>query len=205
MPEMIQTLEDRVLFSSTSAAIAAGSQLATDVGTARADVTQYATTLGTDVRTLAADLRALPAAGGNTKLQTTLRNDRLKWTTTVRQDVTTAVRSATANGDKTVADALRAFFHPTNATFARVLAADLKAIGRALAGPIAKLQNDVAAGRSALLTDVNTIAAANPGATTLQTDAGQVSTDSQNAMDKLSADGQAIQSDLQSMVTALGG
>lgn len=205
MSEMIQAMESRILFSSVSGAIAAASQLGTDVGTARADATQYATTLSAEVRTLAADLRALPASTGNTQLQATLRNDRAKWTATIRQDVMTAVRSATANGNKTVADAVRVFFHPTNAVFANALAADLKAVGRALAGPLVKLQGDLAAGRTALLDDVNTIATANPAAATLQTDIAQISTDSQNAMNKLSADGQAIQSDLQSLVTALGG
>src|SRR6185312_11419286 len=99
---------------------------------------------------------------GNPQLQTMLRKDRVKWTATIRQDVMTAVRSATANGNKTVADAVRVFFHPTNVTFANVLAADLKAVGRALAGPLVKLQGDVAAGRTALLNDVNAIATANP-------------------------------------------
>ena len=175
------------------------------MGTARADVTQYAATLRQDVQTVAADLRPLPASTGNTKLQATLRNYRQKWTTAIQQDVMTAVRSATANGDKTLADAVRVFLHPTNATFARALAADLKVVGHALAGPLARLQSDVAAGRSALLNDLNNIATANPGAATLQTDVGQLSTDSQNAINKLSTDGQAIQSDLQSIITSLGG
>lgn len=204
MSELIQELESRVLFSSVLGTVGAGTQLATDVGTARADLTQYAATLRQDVQTVSADLRALPASTTNTKLQSTLRTDRAKWTNAIQQDVLSAVRAATADGTKTVSDAARVFLHPTNATFARALANDLKAVGHALAGPLAKLQTDVASARSALLNDLNGVASANPTATSLQTDVNQLGSDTQSAIDKLTADGQAIQSDLQTLVADLG-
>lgn len=204
MSELIQELESRVLLSSVTSVVSAGTQLATDVGTARVDLTQYATTLRQDVQTISADLRALPASTTNTKLQTTLRTDRAKWTNTIQQDVLSAVRAATADGTKTVSAAVKVFLHPTNATFARALAADLKAVAHALAGPLARLQTDVAAARSALLNDLNGVASANPTATTLQSDVNQLGNDTQSAIDKLTADGQAIQTDLQTLVTDLG-
>jgi hypothetical protein len=204
MSELIQELESRVLFSSMVGAVGAGTQLAADVGTARADLTQYATTLRQDVRTVAADLRALPSSTTNTKLQATLRTDRAKWANTIQQDVLSAVRAATADGTKTVSAAVRVFLHPTNATFAKALATDLKAVGHALAGPLARLQTDVASARSALLNDLNGVATANPAATALQTDVNQLGADTQNAIDKLTTDGQAIQSDLQTLVADLG-
>lgn len=202
MSEMIQSLESRVLFS-VSGAVAAASQLASDVGTARADASQYAAALKSDVQTIAADLKALPASTQNAKLLARLRADRLKWGTIVQQDVTVAVRAATARGTKTVSDAIQLFLHPNNALDARRLANDLNVIGGALAAPLGKLENDLSAGRSALVGDLNNIASANSSASTLSGDVNQIASDTQSAITQLTGDAQAIQADLQSIAGAL--
>jgi hypothetical protein len=205
MSSMIQLLESRVLFSSIAAFVGDGAQLATDVGGARADVLQYAKTLTGDVRSIAADTRGLPASSEKRGLLNTLRTDGLKSAAVLRADVRSIVTVATSNGKRTIADAIHVFEHPTNLTYIARLASDIIAIGSGLDAPLAKLQSDVAAGRSALLADLNNLAAANPSDAALQSHVQQIGADSQSAIDKLTADGQTIQTDLQSLGQTLGG
>ena len=204
MPSFIQPLESRILFSSIATFVSDGAQLITDVGTARADAVQYANALAGDVRTITADVRQVPASTGKQTLLRTLRTDELKWAGTIRADVRSIATGATASGQHTIADAIRVFRHPTNLTFIAKLAGDVIAIGTSLNAPLSKLQSDVAAGRTALLADLNNIAAANPSDAALQTHVQQIGTDSQSAIDKLTADGQTLQSDLQTLATTLG-
>jgi hypothetical protein len=205
MASLIQPLESRVLFSSIATFVSDGAQLVTDVGAARADAVQYAKALAGDVRTITADVRQVPASTGKQSLLRTLRADEVKWAGTVRTDVRSIATVATANGQHTISDAIRVFRHPTNLTFIAKLAADVIAIGTGLDAPLSKLQADVAAGRTALLADLNNIAAANPTDATLQKHVQQIGTDSQSAIDKLTADGQTLQGDLETLATTLGG
>ena len=205
MNDMIQSLESRVLFSSVATFIADGTQLATDVGAARADVTQYVTTLKTDVRSVAADLRGLPKSAGNRSLVSALQADESKSVAAVRADVRSIVTVATANGKRTIIDAIHVFTHPTNLAFIARLVSDVVSIGSGLSAPLAKLQADVSSGRAALLTDLNNLATANSSDTPLQSHVQQIGTDSQSAINKLTADGQTLQSDLGTLGQILGG
>lgn len=205
MNDMIQSLESRVLFSSVASFLADGTQLATDVGLARADVTQYAATLRTDVRSVAGDLRGLPKSAGNAPLLSALQADESKSVASVRADVHSIVTVATANGKRTITDAIHVFMHPTNLAFIARLISDVASIGSGLSAPLAKLQADVASGRAALLADLNNLAAANSSDAPLQTHVQQIGTDSQSAIDKLTADGQTLQSDLGTLGQILGG
>jgi hypothetical protein len=202
---MIQSLESRVLFSSVATFLADGTQLAIDVGAARVDVAAYATALRGDVRSVGGDLHGLPKSAGNTSLLNALQADESKWSAAVRADVRSVVSAATVNGKKTITDAIHVFLHPTNLAFIARLASDLLSIGSGLSAPLAKLQADVASGRSALLTDLNNLAAANSSDAALQSNVQQIGSDSQSAIDKLTADGQTLQSDLQNLGVILGG
>lgn len=205
MDNMIQRLESRVLFTSIASYLADGVQLAADIGVARADVTRYATALTGDVRTVTADVRNVPASAQKQSLLKTLRTDETKWASVIRTDVRSVVTAATANGRKTIDDAILVFRHPTNLTYIARLAADLLAIGSGLNAPLNQLQSDASAAYSALLGDVNNIASANPTDTKLQTDVQQIGTESQSAINKLTADGQTLNSDLKSLGITLGG
>jgi hypothetical protein len=208
MSNMIQPLESRVLFSSIASIVsfvADGTQLATDIGTARADASQYLTTLGRDVRTTTADVRTVPASARKQALLRPLRIDEAKWSAAIRGDVRSVAIAATTDGHRTVSDAILVFRHPTNLTFIARLTGDLAVVGGKLDAPAAKLQADVSAGRAALVGDLNNIASANPTDAPLQTDVSQISADSQSAISQLTTDGQTIQSDLKSLAQALGG
>jgi len=205
MSDMIQRLESRVLFSSIATFVADGAQLATDIRTARADVIQYATALSKDVRTVGADVRSTPASAQKQTLLKTLRTDEAKWTSVIRADVRSAVNVANANGRHTISDAILVFRHPTNLAYIGKLAADLAAIGSGLNAPLNQLQSDATSAYTALLGDLNNIAAANPTDTKLQTDVQQITAESQSAITKLTADGQTIKSDLAALGVKLGG
>lgn len=205
MDRMIQSLESRVLFSSIATYIADGAQLAADIGAARTDVTQYARALLGDVRTVTADVRNVPASTQKQALLKTLRADENKWASVVRADVQSVVTAAKANGHATVNDAILVFRHPTNLTYIARLASDLAAIGSGLDAPLSQLQTDASAAYTALLGDVNNIASANPSDTKLQTDVQMITTESQSAITKLTADGQTLQSDLRALGINLGG
>ena len=204
MDRMIQSLESRVLFSSIASFVADGAQLAADVGVARTDVTQYAKALIGDVRTVAADVRNVPASTQKQTLLKTLRTDETKWASVIRADVHSVATAASANGHKTINDAILVFRHPTNLTYIARLASDIAAIGSGLNAPLSQLQTDTSAAYTALLADVNNIASANPTDTKLQTDVQQITAESQSAITKLTADAQTLESDLKSLGITLG-
>lgn len=205
MNDMIQRLESRVLFSSIATFVADGAQLATDIKTARADVIQYASALSKDVRMVGADVRSTPASAQKQTLLKTLRTDESKWTSVIRADVRSAVNVANANGRHTISDAILVFRHPGNLTYIGKLAADLAAIGSGLNAPLNQLQTDASSAYTALLGDLNNITAANPTDTKLQTDVQQITTQSQSAITKLTADGQMLEADLKALGITVGG
>src|SRR6185312_16472974 len=199
MGSMIQRLESRVLFSAVATFVADGAPLAADIRTARADVTQYATALSNDVRTVTADVRNVPASPQKQALLKALRTDKANWLSVIRADVRSAITAATANGHQTITDAIRVFRHPTNLADIAKLAADLAAVGSGLKAPLGKLQSDASAAHTALVGDLNNIAAANPTDSKLQTDVQQITTESQSAITTLTADGQTLESDLKAL------
>ena len=205
MSDMIQELESRILFSSIATFVADGAQLAADIKTARADVIQYASALSKDVRIVGADLRNVPASAQKQTLLKTLRTDQTKWTSVIRGDIRSAVNVANANGRHTIADAILVFRHPTNLTFIGKLATDLAAIGSGLNAPLNQLQGDASSAYTALLGDLNNIASADPTDTKLKTDVQQITAESQLAINKLTADGQTLKSDLAALGITLGG
>lgn len=204
MSDMIQRLESRVLFSSIATFVADGAQLAADIKTARADVIQFAGALSKDVRIVAADVRTIPASAQKQTLLKTLHTDETKWASAIRGDVRSAVNVANANGHHTIADAILVFRHPTNLTDIAKLGADLAAIGSGLNAPLNQLQSDASAASTALLGDLNNTASANPSDTKLQTDVQQITNESQSAITKLTADAQALESDLKALGVTLG-
>ena len=204
MSEMIQRLEPRVLFSSVATFVADGAQLATDIKTAHADVIHYSTALTKDVRIISADVRSTPGSAQKQTLLKTLRTDEGKWTSVIRTDVRSAVNVANANGRHTIADAILVFRHPTNLAYIGKLAADLAAIGSGLDAPLNQLQTDASSAYTALLGDLNNVASANPTDTKLQADVQQITAESQSAINKLTADGQTIKTDLAALGVKLG-
>lgn len=204
MSEMIQQLESRILFSSIATFVADGAQLASNIRIARADVIHYAAALSKEVRTVGADVRDVSASAQEQTLLKTLRTDESKWISVIRADVRSAINVANANGRNTISDAILVFRHPTNLAYIGKLAADLAAIGSGLNAPLNQLQTDASSAYTALLGDLNNIASANPTDTKLQTDVQQITTESQSAITKLSADGQTIKSDLAALGVKLG-
>lgn len=204
MSEMIQRLEPRVLFSSVATFVADGAQLATDIKTAHADVIHYSAALTKDVRIISADVRSTPGSAQKQTLLKTLRTDEGKWTSVIRTDVRSAVNVANANGRHTIADAILVFRHPTNLAYIGKLAADLAAIGSGLDAPLNQLQTDASSAYTALLGDLNNVASANPTDTKLQADVQQITAESQSAINKLTADGQTIKTDLAALGVKLG-
>jgi hypothetical protein len=205
MWEFVQTLESRTFFSSSlSSVLSGGSQLAKDVQTASADLTHYGSTLATEVKTLASDVRGLPASASNHKLILQLQRDERTSLAVLRRDVVNVIHAATGHGRKIVFDAVRVYFQSTNVVYLSRLAADFTAVSGALAAPLAKLESDVQSGRSTLLGDLNNLVTANPSASQLQTDTQQIQTDSQSAITQITTDGQALQNDLASLVQNLG-
>lgn len=178
MSRMIQPLEARVLFSSVATLVGDGAQLVTDLQSAKADVVQDEKTLAADARAITADVRAVPASAGKQSLVKAIRTDEAKWVGTIRADIHSIVTVAIANKTGTVAAAVRVFRHPTNLTYIAELAADIAKIGSALDTPVAQLESDVSAGRTALLSDLNNLAAAYPGNSALQTSVQNITSDS---------------------------
>jgi hypothetical protein len=205
MSSMIQSLESRVLFSSVATIVGDGAQLVTDIQSARANVIHYENTLATDVRTVAADVRSVPASTQRQTLLRAIRTDETKWADTIRADIRSVVTVATANKTATVAAAIRVFHHPTNLTYIAELVADIAKIGSALDAPITKLGSDVTAGRTALVSDLNNLASAYPSDSALQSGVQQITSDSQSAITQLTSDGQTIATDLQTLGQTLGG
>lgn len=204
MSRMIQTLESRVLFSSVATLLGDGAQLVTDLQSAKGDVVQNEKTLAADVRTVTTDVRTIPASAGKRTLVGAIQKDESIWVGTIRKDIQSLVKVATANKTTTVAAAIRVFHHPTNLTYIAELAADVAKIGSALDAPIAQLQSDATAGKTALLSDLNNLATAYPSDSALQTSVQKITSDSQSAITQLTTDGQTIETDLQNLGINLG-
>jgi hypothetical protein len=203
MSVVVETLESRALFSAAPGIAQSASVLLAAAKSTRTDLQQAAVTLKGDVVSVASDLHGLPKSAQNQALLAKVRKDQRVWQTTLANDATRLLNIGNANAHKIVSDAIAVFVNPTNAAALSRLAADLTTVQNAVSAPLSRLESDAASGRSALATDVNNLASANPTNAALQTDAQQLQTDSQNALDTATNDVQGLQGDLTTLIQNL--
>jgi hypothetical protein len=203
MSVVIETLEDRALFSVAPGVAQSASALLAAARSTRTDLQQAAVTLKADVATVASDLHGLPKSAQNQTLLSKIRKDQRAWQTTLASDATKLLNVGTANAHKITSDVIAVFINPTNVAALSRLAGDLTTVQNAVSAPLSRLESDAASGRSALATDLSNLASANPTNAALQTDAQQLQADSQNALDTANTDSQGLQGDLSTLIQNL--
>jgi hypothetical protein len=186
MSSFVQTLEERRLFSITSATLAADlSSINTDAKAVKASVTALTKTAAADVKLLTADLKG--SAKTNAALLKTLKTDEGKAIAKLKTDANNLTK-ATMLAKKSASAGDAVIKKPTSTTLTGKLSADITALGTVTTAPLAALQTD-SNGTSALATDVTAITTANSSNTKLITDSGTTATDFQNGIQTLDTAG----------------
>jgi hypothetical protein len=168
MSQFIQSLESRVLMSASSATLSTDlSTIVADATTTRAASKSLQSTALSDERIIAADLRGLSNKSSNRVLLLKAQVDeaRLFSRTAVAEAnllITGSARSRHAVGDGRILLA-----HPTNASLKAHVAGHVTNLNTVIPAELNVLQSDVANLVQTWVADLNAIAAANPGSSTL--------------------------------------
>ncbi|HXE53348.1 MAG TPA: hypothetical protein VN541_10050 [Tepidisphaeraceae bacterium] len=201
MSRFIQSLESRVLLSTTPASQAT---LQSDQGAIIADLfalrsagATYLKTLGGDGKAVAADLKG----ASNPTLLRTARTDGNKLAAVVKRDGLASINKGVSLTRRGVADGEKLLSKSSSKLQARV-AGDATALRNLATGPVAAVESDVAA--TTFISDLNALLAANSGNAAL---AGAIST----AKADLAVNGAAVRSattklssDLNTLASDLG-
>jgi hypothetical protein len=201
---LIQSLEPRTLLSASSAQIVADElKIVSDARTARSDVFHYTPILIADAKSIAADLKSLANTSQNRSLGAKLKSDATQWFTRLKTEVLSIIHTGEPDARKAVVDGIAVYLNPSNTSARSQLSADLTQLQSVTSGPIAKLLSDAASARTAILSDLTAITAANPTATTLNSDVSKATSDTNTALNAASSDVHAIQTDVNTLISDL--
>lgn len=195
MSRFIQSLESRTLFSAgpvdKPTLLADEALVVADGAAARADLRSLAAVVRTDTAKIQVDLRGLPKT--NLPLMRTLRVDEARLLAQTTVDLNMLLNPATALSRQSTAAGVLLLTKATLGLQARV-GADVTALGNVTVAPLAKFQADFQ--DTAINTDLQALLDANPSATTLSTDAGQMMTDTSADADTLNTAVSAFATDV---------
>jgi hypothetical protein len=204
MNRYVEGLENRTLNSATPATLFADQmKLAADSKATFVALLALRPAVAVDLRTIRADVMALPKSTTNIALVNALQIHTMQVGATVISDYAKLIALSSRGMNKVMIDGFRLKLKPTDATLQAKLQADIVAFGTAIVEPANKFAADMTLAGTTLAADAAALVNANPTATKLASDLQQMQTHAATAFGNVQITLAQGQTDLTKFVTDL--